>query len=187
MKNIRTKFKLTISLLFLLSWMIPFRAPAQSMIVLMNDGVENKTQIGSIQHFSFLEGDLLLKLINGSMESFGVAEIRKIYFDQTINNSDTTDTSDDSDSTDTDSINDTTSSHQYNESKIEVYPNPATTQLYIKSGNETISIVTIYRMDGILVKKIQLSASDFSIAINDLSNGLYVLRINNQTIKFIKQ
>jgi hypothetical protein len=217
MENIQTKpFRITF-LLLLFVVVIQINVSAQSMVVVMKNGVENSKQLKSIQNFSFTDSDLLLKLLNGTNENYSVANIRKIFFDETVINDDSTETNNDPDSTnngnidsdstnivdtdstndnDTDTIvdggddnttNDTTGINSIEEPKMTIYPNPADNKIYIRNANNSTSKISIYRMDGAIVKRDQLLSDDNSIEINELPNGLYLLRINNQTLKFIKQ
>ena len=59
-----------------------------------------------------------------------------------------------------------------------IYPNPATEELTIvsSSGNNLISI---YNLQGILVKQLYILDAESKINIADLSIGMYVVEVNN--------
>jgi hypothetical protein len=63
-------------------------------------------------------------------------------------------------------------------------PNPATSTVTISSTNEAITQVTIYNVLGQLVLDKTFS-SNFSETLNiaDLTSGLYLVKINNDTTK----
>ncbi len=62
---------------------------------------------------------------------------------------------------------------------IKIYPNPAKSNLYIE--NASSSNIYIYNTLGKLVKKIQHVSETAEINISDLSNGIYVVKIQNGT------
>jgi hypothetical protein len=76
------------------------------------------------------------------------------------------------------------------ENSIRIYPNPASDMLKIQLPKEYINeSIQIYNSLGYLVKQEKLSQSS-SIEIKDLPNGIYFLKLNNQSqfyAKFIKQ
>lgn len=72
-------------------------------------------------------------------------------------------------------------------SKINLYPNPATDNFNIQS-NDTVNSISVYSLNGQLVKSFAQSAS---YDISDLAPGLYSVRINSisgsKTIKLLKK
>lgn len=65
-----------------------------------------------------------------------------------------------------------------------IYPNPASDSLFLQ-GKDKVNSVEIYDMTG---KKILSQSKIFEnkIDIRSLSKGMYLLKVNNQTLKFIK-
>ena len=68
---------------------------------------------------------------------------------------------------------------------VMLFPNPANDFIRLE-GIEANSEVRIYNMTGALVKVVNANA-DEEISIGDLSNGLYLLRCGNVTLRFIKE
>ena len=66
-----------------------------------------------------------------------------------------------------------------------LYPNPANDHVRIE-GIEANSEVRIYNAMGALVKVTNASANE-EIGIGELSEGLYVLRCGNATLRFVKE
>jgi hypothetical protein len=193
MNNKSAKSKTFILLMLLFFGPFCFRASAQGMIVMMKDGTENTKAISSLLNFTFSGSDLLLKLINKTSENYTVTDIRKIFFDPTYTNPDSTDGSDDSDSTNIDNPGDTdqdstiTAISESSLKKLSIYPNPVEYQLFLKNVPETSSAIKIYRMDGVVVMLLRETAGISSIDISELPSGFYLLRIDSQTVKFIKK
>jgi len=68
---------------------------------------------------------------------------------------------------------------------VALYPNPANERLHI-IGLEADSEVRIYNSLGMLVKVVTINADD-EIDITELSNGLYVVRCGNASLRFVKE
>lgn len=179
--------KTFILLVLLFSGPFCLRLSAQGMILMMKDGTENKKVISSLQNFTFSDSELLLKLINGTSENYTVCDIRKILFDPTYSNNDDSDSTDIDNPGDTDQDSTKTGIFENNFKKLSVYPNPAEYYLNIRNAPETSSAIKIYRMDGVVVKLIRETEGISSIDISELPSGFYLLKIETQTVKFIRK
>ena len=69
---------------------------------------------------------------------------------------------------------------------IKVYPNPAENNLMITS-KEVIENVEIYNLSGIMVMSFLPKNTELNVNIRNLKKGIYFARVNNKTIKFIKE
>lgn len=70
---------------------------------------------------------------------------------------------------------------------LKIYPNPII-QDYFYFENSTASIIELYNIEGKQVKKQNIQKGKNKIDIKDLTNGIYILKTNNnQSIKIIKQ
>jgi len=143
-----------------------FDIKAQSMVIKTKDGTESTKLLDSIQNFTFSNGTLLLKFITGSTGSYGVSTISKLYFESVPTG-----------------IADVTSKAT---GTITIYPNPVGNSINIQNLPGGTSIVHIYRMDGVMVLYTQVSSSSTSIDVSNLETGLYLLKVNEQVLKFIK-
>jgi len=139
---------------------------AQNLIVRFTDGTENTEQLSSLQKLSFADGNLVITYKSGSTALHMLPEIQKLYFgietllpEQPISN----------------------------ENRMSIYPNPAWQEINLENIPEGTSMIFIYRMDGKLAMQLPAGTSAEPISISNLESGLYLLRANNQTVKFIKQ
>jgi hypothetical protein len=87
--------------------------------------------------------------------------------------------------------NNNTGITEINQDKISIAPNPASSEISIKS-EEMFSQINIYSTQGNIVYTEQQNAKEASISINELNEGLYIIQIrltNGQTIskRIIKQ
>jgi hypothetical protein len=64
-------------------------------------------------------------------------------------------------------------------SSFSIYPNPAHSQLYIKT-NDNSNRLTMYNMQGVIVKQVHLQNTLTSISIADLSPALYIIKVETK-------
>jgi len=140
---------------------------AQSLVVKTTDGTEKKTELSDLLKFTFSEGKLVFYYTDNTSDSFGLESLSGLYFGEVSTGTETT--LDDSES-----------------AAISVYPNPVRDVIYIKNVPQDVSTVKIYRADGGLVCVKQLGSSGSQVNVSNLSFGLYILKTNNQSCKFVK-
>jgi hypothetical protein len=68
-----------------------------------------------------------------------------------------------------------------------VFPNPASKYILLLHPPEGELNIVIYGLDGIELIRKKLMNGMQQIDINDLAKGLYILKVNNNTYKFLKQ
>ena len=80
------------------------------------------------------------------------------------------------------SMNEIVSSVINTNSEFKVYPNPATSELFIETATANNSI-SIYSLQGILVRKFFANSNVTKINVNDLSSGVYFVELFNDKSK----
>lgn len=80
----------------------------------------------------------------------------------------------------------TLSAQGFQSKKINIYPNPTSEYLTIEHLNQSIQKAEIYNVFGKLIKSISQENID-KIDVSYLSQGVYILKLNNTSIKFIKE
>jgi hypothetical protein len=68
------------------------------------------------------------------------------------------------------------------ETKIEnlnVYPNPASGNVFVNSPDSKISLISIVNAQGVEVMNVAPSAFSATINVSDLTNGVYVMNITS--------
>jgi agmatine/peptidylarginine deiminase len=73
-----------------------------------------------------------------------------------------------------------------NASDLIIYPNPASDKINIYFNDKNSTKVYIYNILGIQAKEMQLSNGVNSIDIKELPNGVYFIKIEGRTYKFVK-
>lgn len=76
--------------------------------------------------------------------------------------------------------------HEVRNKIFRVFPNPATNYVVV-DGIETGEMVQVFNVYGQLVKEFQSTSNRQQISINDLSNGTYYVRMENQVKKLTIQ
>ncbi|NDW18994.1 T9SS C-terminal target domain-containing protein [Dysgonomonas sp. 216] len=131
------------------------------------DNTEKKIELSLLDKITFSGDDLIFSYNDGSVsENFGMQTVRNITFPQSLN-----------------SIEDVT----VNKTLLSVFPNPATDRIALTNLPEGSNTVSIYSIAGSLVLTVQLSYSTQAIDVSALAQGLYILKTNNEVVKFTKQ
>ena len=152
--------KRLLMILFLCGLYLHIQAVTITVIRLTGDAKEVQ-QVNAIQ---FLPGQTILcQLSNG--KSTELKGVRKISFE---NNEFT-------------AIEDVTTP-----STIRVYPNP-TADMLIIDGVTAQQEIAIYSLNGSKVLSTQSQEGTNTIQVSELPNGVYLLRLSNETFKLIKE
>ena len=78
------------------------------------------------------------------------------------------------------------STKDFSASNVKVYPNPATDKLTIETNNVNLSSIEIYNLLGKKVLE-QNKLSNNTINISNLSNGVYMLKLNSDNMSITKK
>lgn len=156
------RMKKAFLLLFLLTGYL-FQATAQdvTLVVTTTNGVEHTYQMSDESQLYFNNGEsLVIEESAGTTVTFQLSEIRKIVCSEIT-------------STDENAV-----------SKLQVQPNPSHNSFIVRNLTETCR-GRVFSLDGRLVKDFEASEGSV-IDISELSEGMYLLNINGQTLKLMK-
>ncbi len=67
-----------------------------------------------------------------------------------------------------------------------IYPNPATTELIIDNGQLIIDSLTITDINGRMYHQVKPNVVEYHLSVIDWPKGVYLLKLNNEVLKFIK-
>jgi len=142
-----------------------FRLHAQNdLSVVFRDGSNEQFSINSINNIKFEKNGINIYMGTGSTTVYSISTIRKLIFKNASRINELTD----------------------NMLQIQLYPNPVNDQLFIRNINIPETYVKIYTLDGVEVRNEPISSMTNSINVSQLPKGFYLLKINNQTLKFSK-
>ncbi len=71
-------------------------------------------------------------------------------------------------------------------SSVIVFPNPATTTITVSSAAETTTI-NLFNLNSTLIKSVVTTTENTDINVSSLKQGMYLLQVGEQVIKFIKK
>ena len=145
----------------------------------------------SIQAYS--QTNITVKYLNDAEQSFSLSEKGKLYFDdKNLFISENGESVSEILISDIRNIrlNNNVSSietDKANEAKIiSVYPNPASDYIYLTNTDSEKVLISLFTIEGRLLMKTEHSISE-PLNISKYPAGLYLIQVNSQTVKFIKQ
>lgn len=131
-------------------------------IVLLN-GSDEKIPLTDIKTLRFINSGLNVFLMSGINSVYDLSQIKKITFKAI-----------------------SATSNLDSESDIQVFPNPVRNILFLKNAEQFSGIITIYTVDGRKILEKSYSQNE-GLDVSSLSQGVYILMLNNQALKFSKQ
>lgn len=137
------------------------KAQNVTLIVTNTNGIEQTYQLTEESQLHFENGErLVIENANGSNVTLQLSDIRKIVCSEMVG------------------------TEENAASKLQILPNPSYNQVIIKnlSGN---CQGRIYTLDGRMVKAFEANEG-LMLDISDLSEGMYLLNIDGQTLKLMK-
>lgn len=142
-------------------FMLQANAQNVTLVVTNTNGTEQTYQLTEENQLHFENGEILvIETANGSNVTLQLSDIRKIVCSEMVGTEENT------------------------ASRLQIFPTPAHNQVIIKNliGN---SQGHIYTLDGRMVKAFEASEG-MTLDISDLSEGMYLLNIDGQTLKLMK-
>jgi len=135
-----------------------------NLVVALTDGTQQSSLLSSLSKITFSGSNTVLNYSSGTSVTYATSSIHKLLFSTVSATSDVLGES----------------------QKITVYPNPATDYIHLKNVTTGATAIVIYRLDGAAILSTQLSSDTREINISTLAKGFYLLKVNNQTLKFMK-
>ncbi|GAB1419359.1 hypothetical protein MASR2M12_21240 [Bacteroidales bacterium] len=141
----------------------PFLTKGQQLQIHQKSGQTHTELLSNIQNLHFNPSELVLQPRTGAMAAFALPEIQKIVFDTETGLS---------------------------KSKLQtlvVSPSPVHSVLFMSGIPQFARKAVVYKADGSLVMESEIGQPTHSLDVGSLSSGLYLLRVHQSTVKFVKQ
>ena len=135
----------------------------QSILIETLGGETHTELLSNIQNLHFATGDLVLQLNNGAQTTFALSGLKKLRFDTSIGIAD------------------------QRKEKLSVIPNPAVASIRLEGLPENARNLSVFTPDGRLLLKQLIESESPQINISSFAEGIYILNIDGQIVKFIKQ
>jgi Secretion system C-terminal sorting domain len=139
----------------------------QTLVVKVSNGTEYSKGLSTVQKLTFPNNTVLVQFKNGTSDSYNISNVSKIYFKGVISA--------------------TQNPNFESAEKLTIFPNPVDNLLFIQNNTEGVSLVKIFRLDGSLLISSNISTDNQSVDVSNLPSGMYVIKMNNQVSKFVKQ
>lgn len=152
------KFK---TLLLFLIFTCLIHAQTKVLKITKTDNSTASFEVSLLKKVTFNDSTMILNLKNGSVNKISISSIRSF------------------------TVNTLTKVNDIHENLVSIYPNPATTVIQLQNLGSQIQLASIYSATGQLLMKKQVSSVDNLIDVSNLSNGVHLLLLNGQTIKFV--
>ena len=141
-----------------------FLAPsleAQNMVLRLQGGTDQTILLSSLQKITFSNNNLVLNYASGNTQSYSFSSLEKLFFSPYT------------------AIKNTVSP------KADIFFNPSDNQIHFRNLAEGSYLVAVYRIDGVAVVSTVITNNE-SIDMSGFPTSIYLVRINNQILKFKK-
>lgn len=153
------------AMLFIVSLGI-YSVKAQYLNIEKTDGSVLSEPIASVESIMFPANYLEMNLYQAPTESLHLSTINKITFELATGEAEY---------------------FQNSLSGMAIYPNPVNSYFVLKNLSEEPTTLKVYSMFGKLVLESEISKANPQVNVKHLAPGAYVVKINGETLKLIKQ
>lgn len=147
----------------------PLGVQGQTLVIKTKSGTESIKPLESLKSIGF-DNDLFSVYLssNNATEVFSMSDLIAVYFLRWPLSSEKL-------------------AEPFTNKDMIVYPNPVMDNLHFKNIPESNFSVRIFKLDGVLVLDCKVETGNPSLDVSTLKPGLYLLKANNQTMKFSKK
>ena len=136
-----------------------------NLFVRFKSGTQSVSVLSTVDRITFSGGNLLLKKTDASTSSLLLSDISRLTFGLYS------------------AVNEITA----DQTGLAIYPSPATDYINVKNAPQGEVHIVIFGLDGTTLVNKKLNSGMRQVDISDLAKGLYLLKVNNTTFKFVKQ
>lgn len=134
---------------------------AQNMVLKLQGGADQTILLSNVQKITFSGSNMVLNYVSGGTQSYGFSTLEKMYFSPI------------------------TSLKKTSSSTSDILYNKTDNQIHFRNLSEGTYPVTVYRLDGRAVLNTTVSNYE-TIDMSGFPASIYLVRINNQILKFKK-
>lgn len=140
-------------------------ADVQSLVVQPKTGSEAITALSNVQRITFSGTSFTVVKKDATQSNYTISNVQKLLF----------------------ALRSATKIEETSMSILKAYPNPTTDILFVE-GIDKVESLRLFNLTGIelSVSYVQL-VNGMQLNVSSLPQGFYLLKVNNQTIKFQKQ
>ncbi len=138
---------------------------AQTLVIRQSDGTLNTDLLSSIQKLSFADANLKVRFKSGTTDNYSLSLIQRVYFDN---------------------LTSVGEAIAVDDQRLKLYPNPVGAELHLENIPVGTTILNVYRMDGKMVMQSGVSGNSATLQTGNLPGGMYIIRADDENVKFIK-
>ena len=157
------KFRLLLIPLFFLCFSCLIQAQSTVLRITKTDNSTSSFDVSQLNTVMFNDTTMIVELSNGTVNNFPINTIRSFV------------------------VRDITGINEIQAHSLIVYPNPATTTIQLLNLEAQTQPANVYAVTGQLLLVKPVSSTDNTIDVSVLKQGIYILKLNGQTIKFSKK
>lgn len=151
--------------IFYLALSIHWLQAQNNLVVRFKSGTQSVSLLSTVDRITFSGGSLLLKKTDASTSSLLLSDISRLTFGLYS------------------AVNEITA----DQTGLSIYPSPATHYINLLNAPQGEIRIMIFGLDGTTLMNKKLNSGMRQVDISDLAKGLYLLKVNNTTFKFVKQ
>lgn len=136
-----------------------------NLVVRFKSGTQSFSLLSTVDRITFSGGSLLLKKTDASTSSLLLSDISRLTFGLYSE------------------VNEITA----DQTGLGIYPSPATHYINLLNAPQGEIVIMIFGLDGTTLMNKKLNSGMRQVDISSLAKGLYLLKVNNTTFKFVKQ
>jgi len=133
---------------------------AQNLVVRLQDGSDQTIPLSQLQKITFSGNDMVFCYATGSLQAYSLGTVEKLFFSNV------------------------SGLQKVQEPQLSFYVTKDG-QLHIASLSENGSLVELFRTDGIRLKTVLVRSGE-SIDVSGFPRGLYLIRIDQHSTKFVR-
>jgi hypothetical protein len=151
--------------IFYLAFSTHWLQAQNNLVVRFKNGTQSVSLLSTVDRITFSAGSLLLKKTDASTSSLLLSDINRLTFGLYS------------------AINEITA----DQTGLAIYPSPATHYINLLNAPQGEIVIVIFGLDGTTLMNEKLNSGMRQMDISGLAKGLYLLKVNNTTFKFLKQ
>ncbi|MCX6308886.1 MAG: T9SS type A sorting domain-containing protein [Bacteroidia bacterium] len=134
---------------------------AQNMVLRLQGGTDQTILLSNLQKITFSNNNMVLNYMTGNTQAYGLSSLEKLFFSTY------------------------TTFKNTKISQANILFNPSDNQIHFRNLAEGHYPVSVFRTDGATVFSTTITNNE-SIDISGLPSNIYLVHINNQSLKFKK-
>lgn len=149
-------------IIFLLSFQCSVFSQTNALNLKIFSGENKSIELNTLRKITFSAGNMVMNFLNSTSDEIAMNSIEKMFFGTF------------------------TSLSNLSDSDLLIYPNPGTDYIKIKNVSVVNQTIKVYDLNGILHFSLTISSSDSKIDVSGLNKGVYLLKVNENVLKFTK-